>query len=139
VSKDDAATTRSSYLQAMPAVGKLQRITKRRGYEGRPIRTFGGRNYLTEPPSNGRTYEYKLLNYLIQGSAADQTKQVLCDWYHDVRRGGEYLLTQVYDEINISSADESSMQRLKDVMEQPLLDTPMLTEGFIGDNWGDVG
>ncbi len=87
-----------------------------------------------------RSFSYKLLNYLIQGSAADQTKQCIIDWYKRYNKTGE-LLAAVHDEINISVPEEHvlpEMENLKNAMNQDLFDVPMLSEGFIGDSWGTV-
>ena len=98
-----------------------------------------------EPPKiiNGslRNFGYKLLNYLIQGSAADQCKQVIGDWYYDIRDPQATLMTQVYDELNISAPAEDwerHMHDLKKAMNQDLFDVPMLSEGGVGDNWAEL-
>lgn len=109
-----------------------------------PIRTWGGRLYYVEPPSvrDGRrqTWEYKLINYLIQGSAADMTKEVICRWHESgaSSHGARFLVT-VYDEINISASPalaEIHMKYLREVMEDVELDVPMRSSGKIGKRWG---
>lgn len=85
-------------------------------------------------------WEYKLMNYLIQGSAADITKQAMIDW-DQIRDPATRFLVQVYDEINISSPVDIAgreMAKLKDVMNQPRLTVPMLSEGKWGYNWGSL-
>jgi DNA polymerase I-like protein with 3'-5' exonuclease and polymerase domains len=113
---------------------------------GEPIRTWGGRLYHVEPPStvNGRvqTWEYKLINYLVQGSAADVTKEAIIRWYYGggPSNGARFLLT-VYDEINISSARASwreNMAFLKEVMNGVELDVPMRSSGKHGERWGQL-
>lgn len=118
----------------------IQDIVRR----GDPIRTWGGRLYYVEPPKiiNGRrqTYEYKLINYLVQGSAADLTKEAMTDWAAETD-GRAKFLCQVYDEINISAPieDESRyMEELRDVMERDRLDVPMLSDGKRGPSWGKL-
>ena len=54
---------------------------KLRGKRRMPVRTLGGRVLYAEQPYKGRDFSYKLLNHLIQGSAADATKEALCEWY----------------------------------------------------------
>lgn len=81
--------------------------------------------------------DYKLINYYCQGSAADITKQALVEWYE----GGAQarFLCTVYDEIDLTAAIETAkeeMQWLKEVMEMPRLDIPMLSTGKHGPNWG---
>jgi DNA polymerase I-like protein with 3'-5' exonuclease and polymerase domains len=140
----EAAELKDAYLSAMPGIRALQRSTKQRGYAKNPIRTWGGREYLPEPPKmikgRMRSFEYKLLNYLIQGSAADQTKQCMNDW-EDQRGPDDVFLIQVHDEMNISAPAETwekSMAVLQDAMDQDLFDVPARSEGFVGDNWGDI-
>lgn len=136
----DAVALREAYFQAMPGIQKLQRGTKRRGSLGRPIKTWGGRRYYVEPPKNGRSFEYKLLNYLIQGSAADQTKQAIIDWSANLQHGEVFMAT-VHDEINISApvdAVEPAMQWLKESMNKPRFDVPMVSDARIGETWGDL-
>jgi len=141
-SLDEAIELKDAYFTAMPGIKELSQATSRRGRSGDPIRTWGGRLYYREISAKfpSRDFSYKLLNYLIQGSAADQTKQTICDW-EDTRYPGSIFLTQVYDELNISAPiDEwqDHMQHLKETMEAPRLDCPMLTEGFAGENWHDL-
>jgi DNA polymerase-1 len=141
-SLSEAQELKDAYLTAMPGIRALAIDTSRRGRSGDPIRTWGGRIYYREISKKypSRDFSYKLLNYLVQGSAADQTKQTICDW-EDTRYPGSVFLTQVYDELNICAPiDEwtDHMQHLKETMEAPRLDCPMLTEGFVGDNWHDL-
>ena len=114
---------------------EIKRVVRR----GDPIRTWGGRLYYPERAGvDGRSKEYKLINYLIQGSAADLTKQAIIDWHNHPARTSRFLVT-VYDEINISAApdqSEAQMKLLKDVMEAPRLTVPMLSDGKRGDSWG---
>lgn len=109
-----------------------------------PIRTWGGRLYYVEPPSrvNGRmqSWEYKLINYLIQGSAADVTKEAICRWYYGggPSNGARFLLT-VYDEINITSEparERENMDFLRETMNGMELDVPMRSDGKRGERWG---
>jgi DNA polymerase I-like protein with 3'-5' exonuclease and polymerase domains len=139
-----ATQIRNAYLEAIPGVKLLQTETKMVGRLDQPITTWGGRKYYKEPSKiiNGqmRSFEYKLLNYLIQGSAADQTKQCLIDWDSEKLNGDVFMAT-VHDEINISAPAEdahAAMQHLKAVMEQPLFDVPFRSEGFMGPNWHDM-
>jgi DNA polymerase I-like protein with 3'-5' exonuclease and polymerase domains len=85
-------------------------------------------------------FSYKLLNYLIQGSAADQTKEALIDW-HENRDWETVFLATVHDEINISAPEgdwKGRMGLLRDCMNRERFDVPMLSEGFVGPNWQDI-
>jgi DNA polymerase I-like protein with 3'-5' exonuclease and polymerase domains len=86
------------------------------------------------------TYEYKLLNYLIQGSAADQTKEAINDWA-DNRTWSDTFLATVHDEINISAPEsdlKGAMGRLRTSMNKDRFDVPMMSEGFTGPNWQEI-
>ena|GEM_PF-5898831 len=115
--------------------------------QGLPIRTWGGRLYFVEPPryddKRGRhmTYDYKLINYWVQGSAADLTKQSIIDWDEAKDSGSGRFLISVYDEIDITAPAETcqrAMKLLRDVMEAPRLTVPMLSDGKQGPNWGSL-
>lgn len=143
ISVDEAKKVKAAQGKALPGLPALNRETKQRGKEGEPIRTWGGRLYYTEEPVmiDGRwqTFEYKLLNYLIQGSAADCTKQAIIN-YHKMKKEGRFLAT-VHDEINISApkrAAKAEMEILREAMEGIAFDVPMLSDGKIGVNWLDV-
>jgi DNA polymerase I-like protein with 3'-5' exonuclease and polymerase domains len=87
-----------------------------------------------------RSFEYKLLNYLIQGSAGDQTKEVICDW-HDIKDLDTMFLATIHDEINASVPTEiweEEMAHLRYAMDKDLFDVPMRSEGFHGPNWGSL-
>ena len=140
----EAAQIKYAYLTAMPGVRDLQRDVKGRGASGQSIRTWGGRVYFSEPPKavDGRIrdFAYKLLNFLIQGSAADQTKESIAEW-EDTRKWYDVFLATVHDEINTSAPKEyavESMACLKAAMDKDRLDVPMKSEGFMGDNWQDI-
>lgn len=140
VSVEEATRLRNAVKAAAPGVQALDRELKRRGRAGEPVRTWGGRRYFCEPPSeDGRTFEYKLLNYLIQGSAADCTKEAIIRWYGS--GGPGRLLVTVHDEINVSvpaEALDEGNEMLRQAMEEIPFDVPMLTDGKVGLSWGDL-
>lgn len=141
---EDATRLSKAHGQALPGVQILDRQLKALGKAGKPIRTWGGRLYFCEPPirmPNGhlQTFEYKLLNYLIQGSAADCTKRAVIE-YHKVKKDSRFLVT-VHDEINISAppkAVKKEMALLREAMESVKFDVPMLSDGKYGPRWGDL-
>lgn len=118
-------------------VDEITKLARR----GIPIRTWGGRLYLPEPPGrDGRNKDYKLINYLCQGSAADITKQAIIDWHNHPKRRARFLVT-VYDEINISAPDALRVEQmaiLREVMEARRLDVPMLSDAKWGYSWGNL-
>lgn len=140
----EAAAIKTAYLGAMPDVRDLMQSVQSRGRSGGYIRTWGGRIYYAEPPrvveGRVRDFAYKLLNYLIQGSAADQTKEAIIHW-DGAREEEAIFLATVHDEINISAPVETwqrHMATLKTSMNLDRFDVPMLSEGFYGPNWADL-
>lgn len=125
--------------KALPGRVILNEEIKRVIARGGTISTWGGRLYVEEPRgADGRSKVYKLINYLIQGSAADLTKQAIIDWHKHPDRTARFLVT-VYDEINISAPIDRAarqMRILKETMERPRLTVPMLSDGKIGNSWG---
>ena len=144
----DIATTKqlkSGYLEIFAGLSKLQSSLKERANLKQPFRTWDGREYFCEAPKflkkRGRvvTFEYKMLNYLIQGSAADVTKQGLIN-YLATQRDGKFLIT-VHDEIDISvprKALRSEMKILREAMGDIRMDCAMLSDGEVGANWAEL-
>jgi len=134
-----AVQLRNAYYFALPEVRKLADNCKRRGQTGGAVRTWGGRLYYREP-SEARDMSYKLLNYLIQGSAADQTKESIIDW-EEIREPDDTFLATVHDENNISAPEEDAapaMIRLRESMDRDRFDVPFMSEGFVGKTWGGI-
>ena len=145
VSVEEVKSIRDSQNAALPGLKELENAIKELSLSGDPIVTWGGRQYFVEPPKYvekyGRdmTFEYKLLNYLVQGSAADVTKEAIIR-YESAKKDGRFLVT-VYDEINICApkrAVKSEMKILRDMMEGIELDVPMLSDGKVGTSWGSL-
>jgi len=137
---DTAKKLKKAQAKALPGMADLVKLINQIGSSGQCIVTWGGRQYFVEEPKNikGRwvTFEYKLLNYLIQGSSADITKQALIN-YDKVKVHGRFLLS-VHDEINISCPKEhvaTEMAILREAMESIPLDVPLLSDGKSGKNW----
>ena len=136
----------AAYLEALPGVAALQAATKLRGRMGSSLRTFGGRDYFCEPEGlvdgEWRTWDYKLLNYLNQGSAADQTKRVLLMWLRASENTDAQFMATVHDEINISAPTDMLTESdacLKACMEADIgFDVPMTTTPSYGPNWGSL-
>ena len=110
-----------------------------------PIRTWGGRVYECEEPKyiDNRlwTFEYKMVNLLIQGSAADCTKEALIH-YWNTKEPEALLLLTVHDEILVSAPaamSEQCMETLRASMEHVQFDVPMLSEGTLSTtDWGHM-
>ncbi|MHC4648506.1 MAG: DNA polymerase [Planctomycetota bacterium] len=142
---DVAKQVKGAYLETFPGLRELYREMRRRADEGLPVRTHGGREFFCEEAKwiNGRLrkFDYKMVNYLIQGSAADCTKEALCR-YIDAKPAHHRCLLNVHDEILISAPREerdSAMECLREAMESVKFDIPMLSEGAWSDkNWASM-
>jgi len=140
-SLQEGALLKNAYFQAMPGLHQLIRDVTALGRSGECITTWGGRQYYTEVSVKhpSMDFSYKLVNYLIQGSAADQTKQCIIDW--EGTQTGAVFLASVHDELNVSAPEDNwqeHMAFLKEVMNRPRLDVPMLSEGFYGLDWHNM-
>lgn len=124
---------------ALPGVKELKQdlaIMARRGEE---FKTAGGRWYDFE-----EGFEYVALNTLIQGSAADHAKRALLN-IGEVLKAKDYdarLILTIHDEFMLSGLRRQKkklMSDFKEAMEyDELFDLPMLTDGKIGDRWGQM-
>lgn len=146
ITLSEAKALKKVHDAALPGRLALAKFLEAKARRDEPIVTLGGRLYFVEPPGFNKKYGrdmdyyYKLINYLIQGSAADLTKQAIIDWYHHPLRTSRFLVT-VYDEINVSAAEDDAarqMQILREVMEAPRLSVPMLSDGKWGPAWGKL-
>jgi len=142
---ETARSIKIMYLNVLVGVKEFMRGVEARAYANEPVRTFGGRLLKAPPPTvteDGRVYtrEYALLNYLIQGSSADQTKAAIIR-YAKNRKHGRFLLT-VHDEICISvpawhMASEIAILRWA-MEDQEGLDIPFRATVDYGRNWVDT-
>lgn len=144
ISMEAAKRLLTAHGKALPGIGQLQQQIKAISADGDPITTWGGREYYVEPPryderyKRHMTYEYKLLNYLIQGSAADATKEAILRYHAHPRRRGRFLVT-VYDEINSSAKPyKEEMAVMRECMESLEFDVLMISDGKTGPNWGNL-
>lgn len=137
----EAKQFKAFHDRALPGRKILNEEITRLVRRGEPIRTWGGRLYYPEKPGpDGRDKVYKLINYAVQGSAADLTKQSLIEWHSAAGRSARFLVT-VYDEINITALPDTAdgqMALLRDVMEARRLTVPMRSSGKRGPTWGDL-
>jgi DNA polymerase I-like protein with 3'-5' exonuclease and polymerase domains len=136
---------RDAQMKILPGLKSLSNSLKARAKADEPITTWGGRQYYCEEPrfsekeNRWLTFEYKLLNYLVQGSSADVTKESIIR-YDDVRKDGRFILS-VYDENDIEApakAMKAEMLRLREAMMSIEVDVPLLSDGEIGPTLGDL-
>ena len=82
-----------------------------------------------------RAFTYKALNKLIQGSAADMTKQAMVNLYEE----GITPMIQLHDELDISVKDEAQSKKIIDIMENAVpLEIPNKVDYENGSNWGSI-
>lgn len=136
---------RDAQMRVLPGLKGLSQAITARSKSGQPIRTWGGREYYCEKPAFSEkfgkmmSFEYKLLNYLIQGSSADITKESIIR-YDTARKEGRFMLS-VYDENDIDvpkAALKSEMLILRDCMMSIELDVPLLSDGEWGADLGNL-
>ena len=82
-----------------------------------------------------RAMTYKALNKLIQGSAADMTKQSMLNLY----REGIVPHIQIHDELDISVESDKQAKKIIEIMENAVkLKIPNKVDYESGDSWGDI-
>ncbi len=141
----EVQAVRNAQMRVLPGLKALSSSLKQLAKDDQPMVTWGGRQYYVEEPMYSKKYEkvmsfeYKLINYLCQGSAADVTKESIIR-YDDVRKDGRFMLS-VYDENNISvpkAAHKAEALRLRDAMMSIELDLPLLSDGEVGPTLGTL-
>ena len=144
------------YHNKVPFIRGLQdqcaRVAMERGY----IRTFAGRRcrfnlwedryertlplpYEEAQEKYGdnlkRSYTYKALNRLIQGSAADMTKLAMLGLWEE----GIVPHLQVHDEVDISVENTEQANKITEIMETCVeLAVPLLVDKELGSSWGET-
>lgn len=135
-----ATALRNMVKAALDGIVRLDNDCKRRWMQNLPIRTLGGRLYHCEPPSNGRRWEYKALNTLVQGSAADQTKEALI-YVNERLPAGCRILGTVHDEISVS-CPESVVPLVTALLQEAAnalpCDVPMVMSCEWGPSWAEA-
>jgi DNA polymerase I-like protein with 3'-5' exonuclease and polymerase domains len=141
---EEARELKKAILRLYPGLDAMYKDMKRRAKAKEPIRTWGGREYYCEEPRliQGRIqeFDYKLVNVLIQGSAADCTKEAIIR-YHAKKHRDVKILLNVHDQITASVPKKllkSEMEQLRQCMESVEFDVPILSEGAIGYNWNEL-
>lgn len=143
VSLEKASKLKAQYLGVLPGLKDLLDDLKETAQRGEPIHTWGGRPYYCEEPiinKFGRlqTFEYKLINYLVQGSSADVTKEAMCR-LHEAGLPG-HMLVSVHDEIDwsVPIGQEKCILEIDAIMKSIEIDVPMLSDTEVGESWGSL-
>lgn len=149
MSVEEADLLKKAILKLYPGLAEMYKDMKRRAKAQEPVRTWGGREYYCEEPKivQGRLrhFDYKLVNVLIQGSAADCTKEAIIRFDDRRRELGKLewkLILTVHDQLTASVPKkdrDAAMKLLRECMESVEFDVPMLSEGSVSEtNWNDL-
>ena len=80
-------------------------------------------------------FTYRALNRLVQGSAADMTKQAMVDLY----KAGILPHIQIHDELCVSIPNIETALKIKNIMKYAIrLKIPNKVDYASGDNWGNI-
>jgi DNA polymerase I-like protein with 3'-5' exonuclease and polymerase domains len=154
VEEDEARTLLEQYHQRVPFIRALQDQCARVALERGHIKTLGGRKCRFDfwEPVHGdglplveeeaketygnirRSYTYKALNRLIQGSAADMTKIAMLDLWKE----GYVPHLQIHDELDYSVGSEEEGEFIMEKMAKCVdLSVPLVVDAEYGETWGD--
>ena len=140
-----AKTLMDAYTSAVAPGLKSMQATMRQRYKlNQPIRTLGNRLVKMEPPKviNGqlREFDYKGVNLLIQGSAADQAKAAML-LYQKTKQDSRLLLS-VHDELVISAPIEHIEREANCLMHAMCnaiaMDVPMVSDYKVGNSYQET-
>ena len=155
---DTAKALLKKYHSAVPFVKQLIKSVMDRAERKGRIRTLGGRYCrfdMWEPKQFGmhkpltfeqaeteigignmkRAFTYKALNKLIQGSAADMTKQAMVNLHKE----GITPMIQLHDELDISVENEKQSNKIIEIMKDAIpLDIPNKVDYEPGPDWGSI-
>ena len=91
--------------------------------------------YAEHGPAIKRSFTYKALNRLIQGSAADQTKAAMVALHKE----GIVPLIQVHDELDISVAEPDMGLKIQEIMQDCVdMQIPSVVDAEFGPSWGEA-
>jgi DNA polymerase I-like protein with 3'-5' exonuclease and polymerase domains len=144
--KPTAEKAIAAFKKLLPDYDRLNASIKSIGNSGGYVTTWGGRRYYKEPDHYSLEYQrwmnfcYKLLNYLIQGSAGDCTIEALIRYHEHPKRQARFLIT-VHDSILISIPKHRVMEEiliLVECMESIELDLLLKSEPKTGPRWSET-
>lgn len=143
ISFDQAAHFMASFDRAYPGVNKFQRDVER---QARETLRDEGEAYVRSPLTNRKFVGderslYKLVNYLIQGVAAEVMKRKIVE--ADAAGLGPYMLFPVHDEIDLDvprDVADDVRATLRTVMndDQIIAPIPLTSAISVGERWGSL-
>tara|TARA_R110002020_G_scaffold165813_5_gene353554 strand:+ start:15265 stop:17157 length:1893 start_codon:yes stop_codon:yes gene_type:complete len=144
----------NTYHKRVPFIRELTQSCSRKAENAGFVRTLLGRHCrfnMYEPRNDNqmplpleeatekyghslkRSYTYKALNRLIQGSAADMTKQAMLDLWNE----GVVPHIQVHDELDVSVSSREDTEKILKLMEDCVeLNVPVKVDAELGETWG---
>ena len=158
LSKEDADILISKYNRKVPFVKMLSDRCMKKANDDGVIRTKKGRKcrfdkwetkdwglHMADTEENirakygkdnmKRAYTYKALNRLIQGYAADQTKQAIVS----CAEAGHLPILQIHDELCFNIKDEQQAKEIKNIMENCMeFKVPSVVDVSLGDDFGQA-
>lgn len=143
ITEEEAKGIKLDYRAGLPEVEALNRNLKDAWRRDLSLRTWGGRLYWPEEATvkdgKVRSYDYKALNTLIQGSAADIMKEAMVRSVEALGGHNACLRISLHDQMLFSIPDdivEESYRSIKEAMESVPLDAKLLVTGGISKTWG---
>jgi len=145
MSVDEAKELKAAILSLYPGLKEMYKDMRMRAAAGQPIRTWGGREYYCEEPKivkgRLRKFDYKMVNKLIQGSAADCTKEAIIR-FHEAKKSTWKIILNVHDQVTASVPKrevKKAMEVLRRTLESVEFDVPILSEGSTSTtNWDEL-
>lgn len=137
VAGDEGSRLFDNFHTRVPFVKAMENLCKERATERGYVTTILNRRCRFRMGDDGLNYwgTHKSLNRVIQGSAADQTKQAMVD----ADEAGFELQLQVHDEICLTVAEREDAMRLARLMENCIkLNVPSKVDVEIGPSWGEA-
>jgi DNA polymerase I len=135
---DEAAQLMNAILDSMPGVRSLRKELQDIGERGEHVRTWGSRLLRAPLGPDGRRKGYAMVNYLIQGSCADITKEAIVAFTRSNHNAK--LLATVHDEMDASIPIdhlENEIVHMKEAMTSMQgLSVPLTVTVKAGPNWG---
>ena len=142
----EATSIKQRYLAALPEIKAFQQQLTANARMKMYTETLGGRRYYSQQPAvvNGvmRSFEYKLTNYKIQGSAADQTKQAMIDFCESTTNGE--LVLSVHDQLVIQcpieylSSERAVLEKAVNGSFQEVLKYEVRSDESVGYNFAEL-
>lgn len=126
---------RAKFYEAIPWIVQLRNFVQTRVREYGQIKTLGNRTLRFEKRDDNKCF-----NHLIQGSAADQTKQAMINVYNNTSK---IPLSQIHDELNYDLSEENLQNGVDEIIVSCMrnaftLDFPTKIDSSLGINWKEA-